>query len=131
MELRNELKKQGPVGWINMALGFLGATGFFSWLYLTYEEYVSANWLVFLLFVLLFISSVITFISRRQLATSKNNSTINNSHADEKSTEPQIIGHIYESDLKAKELQTELAKANEEIARQKLEVREAEFEAKK
>jgi hypothetical protein len=104
VELRAELAKQGPMGWISLALGALGATGFFSWLYFTYKEYVLSNWLVCLLFFLLFVNSVITFSSRRQLAQLKDKSTKteNNSHTDE-------------VESKAKGLEAELAKAKREL----------------
>ncbi|VVB63533.1 Uncharacterised protein [uncultured archaeon] len=54
-----------------MIIGLLGASGFFSWLYFNYSDYVLYNLLIYVLFIFLLASSIITFISRSQIAKIK------------------------------------------------------------
>jgi hypothetical protein len=59
-----------------MVLGILGASGFFSWAYYTLQGYASYSLfigiVICVLFVLLLASLVITFVSRREIADTKN-----------------------------------------------------------
>ena len=117
MGLRSKLEKQGRMGWINLALGLLGASGFFSWLFFNYSKYAPQDLLIYMLFILLLISSTIAFISRNQIAMEK---------AARKEAELMTIKAKDSADIKISVKQKEIERKIDDLARQKQDLQKKE-----
>ena len=100
-----------------MALGLLGASGFFSWLFFNYSKYAPQDLLIYMLFILLLISSTIAFISRNQIAMEK---------AARKEAELMTIKAKDSADIKISVKQKEIERKIDDLARQKQDLQKKE-----